>query len=280
MWGSVEAMAAWNKIAPSDQLMSLETAVFGIPNALAGAADHLVGSASPTCSSGGRGRTGDADVGAGRERDCDQPNRGRKTRCLLLSFWWPSGVTSERATRCSRAGESAALVHRSGRCVRSDAGVEIHAAIPPPSTRFFNAITDENPGRNKPVSPAVSTARWRLRSLRLVVRADAGHMAILRVVCARGGCHAARLLLRRSALRHERPGVPLGVPLATTSAYLHEGPLAVLAAPDSWRLFRSIRLGSTGNRGFILLRVLACSCSCPIPYERINSWSFILRVHL
>src|SRR5882757_5967072 len=37
MWSSVEAMAAWNKVAPSDQLMSLETAV-RIPNALAGAA--------------------------------------------------------------------------------------------------------------------------------------------------------------------------------------------------------------------------------------------------
>ena len=251
MWGSVAAADGWNKVAPPDQRMSLETAI-RLPNALAGAvmtlalygvAELLFGS---TCDCSQRS--------SGRSTSTPSPSTAsaRKTRCFCSSSWWQSGSTSAQNDRARSIQPRPALVHRQRCVVRPDAGIKVHAALP----RHLCAVqhADGRQSRRQPAQhPPVLRRDGRRVSRGERRRALASDVALLPRL--RGGrrAHAPRLLVRRDSsssrtflCRHSAFG------RATTSSFSRPRSRCRAGGGSAG----VIQLRRRRERGFVLLRVL------------------------
>ena len=254
MWASVEAARAWNRVAPAERTMSLETAI-RLPNAIAGAAttaalfgvaDLLFGGAVATVAS----FVWAFDVNA------IAINRIGKEDTLLLLFFLLAIFCYERAKRRGVSDPDAA--QRWYTLSGAAFGLMLASKYMPQYLgiyALFNLLTDANPGSNKPN---------RLRHYGAMGAAFVvANVAILMpatwryaVSYVQGGMLAHHGYRYASALYLTNvPISPLGVP---ATYYLHllatKVPLVVLAAaiPGVIEMVRRRR-----ERGYVLLRVLA-----------------------
>ena len=253
MWGSVAAADAWNRIAPADEQLSLETAI-RLPNALAGAAITLVlfGVAQLLF--------GDAVALAASlfwafDVNAIAINRLGKEDTFLLLFFLLAVWLYERAKRLGVVDPSGA--QRWYTASGASFGLMLASKYMPHYLgiyALFNTLTDKTPGANRP-NP------WRHYSA-MVAAFVAANVAVLSpdtwrycISYVQGGMLAHHGYMYGGQLYVSNiPISPLGVPVGF---YLHllatKVPLVVLAAavPGLIELVRRRH-----DRGFVLLRVL------------------------
>jgi hypothetical protein len=254
MWGSVEAMGAWNRIAPSDQLMSLETAV-RIPNALAGAVITLLVFGIADLLFGGTVAVLAALMWA-LDVNAIAINRIGKEDTFLLLFFLLAVWCYERAKRQGvRDPERAQRWYTSSGAAF---GLMLASKYMPQYLAiyaFFNAITDENPGRNKPV-------HLRFYGVMALAFVAANVVVLMPDTWRYCASYVQGQLLTQHGYLYDGqlyvtnvPVSPLGVPFGYYFRLIFtKVPLVVLAAliPGVVQIIRRRH-----DRGFVLLRVLA-----------------------
>jgi len=254
MLGSVELSEAWNRVAPADRAVPLETAI-RLPNALAGAVTTLVLFGVADLLFGGTVAAAAAIIWA-FDVNAIAVNRIGKEDTFLLLFFLLAVFCYERAKREGVAD----LVRAQRWYTLSGAGFGLMLAskyMPHYLGIYalFNLLTDADPGENKPNrlrhygamattfvlanAPMLLPSTWRY-----LVSYVAGGMLVHHGYLYDGALYVTNV-----------PISPLGVP---TTFYLRllatKVPLVVLAAlvPGTIELVRRRR-----ERGFVLLRVLA-----------------------
>jgi hypothetical protein len=254
MWGSVEMMGAWNRIAPPDQIMSLETAI-RLPNALAGSATTVAvfGVAQLLF---GEGVAVVAALLWALDVNAIAINRiGKEDTFLLLFFlvaiWCYERAKQEGVHDPSRAQRWYTSSGAAFGLMLASKYMPLYVGV----YALFNAITDRNPGRNKPT-------RWRFYGAMLLAFVAANSAVLMpqtwrycsayvqgRMLSHHGYLYAGQLYVTNI------PVSPLGVPLDYYFRFIAtKVPLVVLAAliPGVTELIRR-----RDERGFVLLRVLA-----------------------
>jgi Dolichyl-phosphate-mannose-protein mannosyltransferase len=253
MWGSVAAADAWNRIAPVDEQLSLETAI-RLPNAMAGAAITLAlfGVAQLLF--------GDAVAVAASlfwafDVNAIATNRLGKEDTFLLLFFLLAVWFYERAKRLGVVDPAGA--QRWYTASGASFGLMLASKYMPHYLgiyALFNTLTDRTPGANRP-------NRWRYYGA-MAAAFVAANVAVLSpdtwrycVSYVQGGMLAHHGYMYGGQLYVTNiPISPLGVP---AGYYLHlfatKVPLVVLAAavPGLIELVRRRH-----DRGFVLLRVL------------------------
>jgi len=253
MWGSVDLARAWNRVAPPEQAMSLETAI-RLPNAVAGALTTLVLFGIADLLFGGTVAAVASLVWA-FDVNAIAINRIGKEDTFLLLFFLLAVLCYERANRRGRDDPEGAQpwYTLSGAFF----GLMLASKYMPHYLgiyALFNVLTDSNPGGNKPN---------RFRHYAAIFAAfAAANVAILMPETWRyaasyvqGGMLAHHGYLYAGALYVSNiPISPLGVPVTYYLRFLvTKVPLVLLAAavPGAIEMVRRRR-----ERGFILLRVL------------------------
>jgi Dolichyl-phosphate-mannose-protein mannosyltransferase len=253
MWGSVDLARAWNRIAPSAQAISLETAI-RLPNAVAGTAITVVlfGIADLLF---GRTVAAVASLAWAFDVNAIAINRIGKEDTFLLLFFLLAVLCYERAKRRGFDDPGAAQRWYSF----SGASFGLMAASKYMPHYFglyalYNVLTDPAPGRNRP-------NKWQYYAW-MAAAFLAGNVAIVMPETWR---YAATYVQGRMLAHHGYPYAgglyltnipisPLGVP---PTYYLRllatKVPLVLLAAliPGAIEMVRRHR-----ERGFVLLRVL------------------------
>jgi hypothetical protein len=254
MWGSVDAAAAWNRIAPPDWQMSLETAI-RLPNAIAGAAtvlpifgiaDLLFGSSVAIVA---------ATVWA-FDVNAIAINRIGKEDTLLLLFFLIAVWCYERGKR--EGSLDAQRAQRWYTASGASFGLMLASKYMPHLLgvyALFNGLTDAEPGANRPnrlYHYSAMCAAFLAANPAVVLPATWQYCAAYvqgAMLQHHGYLYAGHLYLTSV------PISPLGVP---AGYYLRlmatKVPLAILAAaiPGVIEMVRRRR-----ERGFVLLRVLA-----------------------
>ena len=252
MWGSVDLARAWNRVAPSEQAMSLETAI-RLPNAVAGALTTIVLFGIADLLFGGTVAAVAALVWA-LDVNAVAINRIGKEDTFLLLFFLLAVLCYERAKRRGTDDPEGAQpwYTLSGACF----GLMLASKYMPHYLgiyALFNVLTDPNPGRNKP-----NRVRYYGAMAAAFVVAD---VAILMpetwryaVSYVQGGLLAHHGYLYSGTLYVSNiPISPLGVPVTYYLRLLAtKVPLVLLAAavPGAIEMVRRRR-----ERGFVLLRV-------------------------
>lgn len=253
MWGSVAAADAWNRVAPFDQHISLESAI-RLPNAIAGAATTLVlfGVAQLLF---GNAVALVASLFWAFDVNAIAINRLGKEDTFLLLFFLLAVWLYERAKRQGVVDPSGA--QRWYTASGASFGLMLASKYMPQYLgiyALFNTLTDRNPGANKP------NTRWYYGAMAAAFLA--ANPAVLSpdtwrycVSYVQGGMLAHHGYLYAGQLYVTNiPVSPLGVP---AGYYLHllamKVPLVVLAAavPGLIEIVRRRH-----ERGFVLLRVL------------------------
>ncbi len=253
MWGSVAAADGWNKVAPPEQHMSLETAI-RLPNAVAGAAITLAlfGVAQLLFGSA-------AAFAAAFFWACDVNaiaiNRLGKEDTLLLFFFLVAVWFYERAKR--QGATDPAGAQRWYTASGSAFGLMLASKYMPHYLgiyALFNTLTDANPGANRPTVRryyGAMTAAF-LAANFVVLAPETWRYCIDYVqggmLMHHGYSYAGQLYVTNI------PISPLGVPAGYYLNFLvTKVPLVVLAAavPGFIEIVRRRH-----ERGFVLLRVL------------------------
>ena len=254
MWGSVELSEAWNRVAPTNAAISMETAV-RLPNALAGGLTTVVLAGVADLLFGGTVAAVTAVVWA-FDVNAIAVNRIGKEDTFLLLFFLLAVFCYERA---KREGVSD-LVRAQRWYTLSGAafGLMLASKYMPQYLgiyALFNVLTDTEPGQNKPNRlrhygamaaaflmanlPILFPSTWRY-----FVSYVAGDTLVHHGYLYDGAMYVTNV-----------PISPLGVPAAFYLRLIAtKVPLVVLAAlvPGVIELVRRRR-----ERGFVLLRVLA-----------------------
>jgi hypothetical protein len=254
MWGSVDLAQAWNRIAPSNHSMSIETAI-RLPNAVAGAATTLALYGVADLLFGGAAAVAVSLIWA-FDVNAIAINRIGKEDTLLLLFFVVAMYCYERAKRIGIA--DLGIAQRWYTASGAAFGLMLASKYMPHYFgiyALFNTLTDKNPGANKP-SPR--------RYYGVMVAAFlAANLAVLSpetwrycwtyvqggMLVHHGYLYAGQLYITNIPLS------PLGVPATYYLRFLAtKTPLVVLAAlvPGVIEMVRR-----RGERGFVLLRVLA-----------------------
>jgi len=254
MWGSVSLSDAWNRIAPPDRTIALETAI-RLPNAVAGAATTLVMFGVADLLFGGAAAAVVAAIWA-FDVNAIAINRIGKEDTFLLLFFLLAVFCYERA---KRIGSLDVLRAQRWYTLSGAAfGLMLASKYMPQYLgiyALFNALTDREPGANKPrplwfygamaamfvaANPAVMLPQtWTYMAS--YVRGD--------MLAHHGYGYAGALYVTNV------PVSPLGVP---PTYYLRlfatRVPLVLLAAmvPGAIEMIRRRQ-----ERGFVLLRILA-----------------------
>jgi hypothetical protein len=253
MWGSVAAADAWNRHAPVDQHVSLETAI-RLPNAIAGAATTLVlfGVAQLLF---GNAVALVASLFWAFDVNAIAINRLGKEDTFLLLFFLLAVWFYERAKQQGAVDPSGA--QRWYTASGMSFGLMLASKYMPHYLGIyglFNLLTDANPGANKPNARRYygAMAAAFVAANVLVLSPETWRYCISYVqggmLAHHGYLYAGRLYLTNI------PVSPLGVPAVY---YLHllatKVPLVVLAAavPGLIEIVRRRH-----ERGFVLLRVL------------------------
>jgi len=254
MWGSVEVAEAWNRVAPSDAVISLETAL-RLPNALAGALTTVVLFGVAELLFGGTVAAAIAVIWA-FDVNAIAVNRIGKEDTFLLLFFLLAVFCYERAKR-----QGAADVVRAQRWYTLSGaafGLMLASKYMPEYLgiyALFNLLTDEDPGQNKPDRLrhfGAMAATFVIANLPIVLPSTWRYFAsyVSGGLLVHHGYPYAGVLYVSNV-----PISPLGVPVTFYLRLLAtKVPLVVLAAfvPGVIELVRR-----RGERGFVLLRVLA-----------------------
>jgi len=254
MLGSVEVSEAWNRVAPGDAAMSLETAV-RLPNAIAGALTTVVLFGVAELLFGGTVAAATAIIWA-FDVNAIAVNRIGKEDTFLLLFFLVAVFCYERAKREGAADVAAA--QRWYTLSGAAFGLMLASKYMPHYLgiyALFNLVTDSNPGDNKPDRvrhfgamaaaflfanvPVLFPSTWRYLASYVT-----GDMLVHHGYLYDGALYVTNV-----------PISPLGVPATFYLRLLAtKVPLVVLAAlvPGAIELVRRRR-----ERGFVLLRVLA-----------------------
>jgi Dolichyl-phosphate-mannose-protein mannosyltransferase len=253
MWGSVELAQAWNRVAPPEQTMPLETAV-RLPNAIAGAATTLALFGIADLLFGGTVAAVASLVWA-FDVNAIAINRIGKEDTFLLLFFLVAVFCYERAKRLGDDDPHGA--QRWYTLSGASFGLMLASKYMPHYFGIYglyNLLTDPDPGLNKPNRPRYFAAMGAA-----FVIANA---AILMPETWR---YAVRYVLGSMLAHHGYPYAgalyvtnipvsPLGVPPAYYLRLLAtKVPLVLLAAvvPGAIEMIRRRH-----ERGFVLLRVL------------------------
>jgi Dolichyl-phosphate-mannose-protein mannosyltransferase len=254
MWGSVALAEAWNRRAPTDAAISLETAI-RLPNALAGAAITLVLFGIADLLFGGTVAAAAAVIWA-FDVNAIAINRIGKEDTLLLLFFLLAVFCYERAKR-----EGAASIARAQRWYTlsgASFGLMLASKYMPQYLgvyALFNLVTDREPGDNKPNRLrhyGAMAATFLIANVailfpstwRYAVSYVAGNMLAHHGYLYSGALYVTNV-----------PISPLGVPATFYLRLLGtKVPLVVLAAlvPGAIEMVRR-----HAERGFVLLRVMA-----------------------
>ncbi|HEX3702669.1 MAG TPA: glycosyltransferase family 39 protein [Vicinamibacterales bacterium] len=253
MWGSVDLARAWNRVAPADRSVPLETAL-RLPNAIAGTATTgaLFGVADLLF--GGAAAAAAALIWA-----CDVNaigiNRMGKEDSFLLLFFLLAVLCYERAKRSGSTGS--ADTQRWYALSGASFGLMLASKYMPHYLgiyALFNTVTDPHPGRNKPrklLYYGSMLAVFAIADFAILMPGTWQYAARYvqgAMLAHHGFLYAGQLYVTNV------PISPLGVP---ATYYLHllgtKVPIALLAAavPGAIELVRRRR-----ERGFVLLRVL------------------------
>jgi hypothetical protein len=253
MWASVDLSRAWNRIAPIDQEMSLETAL-RLPNAIAGAATTVVLFGVADVLFGGTVAAAASLIWA-VDVNAIAINRIGKEDTFLLLFFLLAVLFYERAKRLGAANAEGA--QRWYALSGASFGLMLASKYMPHYLgiyALFNLLTDSNPGQNRPnrfrhygwmaaTFVIANVAVLMPETWRYCVSYVQGDM-----LAHHGYLYAGQLYVTNI------PISPLGVP---ATYYLHllgtKLPLVLLAAlvPGVIEMVRRRR-----ERGFVLLRVL------------------------
>jgi len=254
MWGSVELADAWNRVAPSDSAMSLETAV-RLPNALAGALTTVVLFGVAELLFGGTVAAATAVIWA-FDVNAIAVNRIGKEDTFLLLFFLLAVFCYERAKRVGAA--DVARAQRWYTLSGAAFGLMLASKYMPQYLgmyALFNLLTDPDPGQNKPSRLrhyGAMAATFVIANLPIVLPSTWRYFASY----VSGGLLVHHGYLYDGALYVTNvPISPLGVPVTFYLRLLAtKVPLVVLAAlvPGIIEMVRRRR-----ERGFVLLRVLA-----------------------
>ena len=253
MWGTVDLARAWNRVAPPEHAVSLETAI-RLPNAVAGAATTLVLFGIADLLFGGTVAAAASLVWA-FDVNAIAINRIGKEDTFLLLFFLLAVLCYERAKRRGLDDPDGAQpwYTLSGAFF----GLMLASKYMPHYLgiyALFNVLTDPNPGLNKPN---------RLRHYAAIAAAFViANVAILMpetwryaVSYIQGGMLAHHGYMYAGALYVSNiPISPLGVPVTYYFRFFAtKVPLVLLAAavPGVIEMVRRRR-----ERGFVLLRVL------------------------
>jgi hypothetical protein len=253
MWASVDLAAAWNRIAPPEQEMSLETAL-RLPNAIAGAATTLVLFAVADLLFGGTVAAAVSLIWA-LDVNAIAINRIGKEDTFLLLFFLLAVLFYERAKRIGVAEPESA--QRWYALSGASFGLMLASKYMPHYLgiyALFNVLTDSNPGQNKPdrfrhygwMAAAFAVANIAVlmpETWRYCVSYVQGDM-----LAHHGYLYAGQLYVTNI------PISPLGVPATYYLRLLAtKVPLVLLAAlvPGAIEMVRHRH-----ERGFVLLRVL------------------------
>jgi hypothetical protein len=254
MWGSVNAARAWNRIAPPERAVSLETAI-RLPNAIAGAATTVALFGVADLLFGGTVAAVVSLIWA-FDVNAIAINRIGKEDTFLLLFFLLAVLCYERGKNTGTFDLAAA--QRWYTASGAAFGLMLASKYMPQYLgiyALFNLITDRDPGPNKPNRAAHYAA--------MAVAFVAANLAILMpetwryglsyirgdTVAHHGYLYAGALYVNDVAIS------PLGVPATFYLRLLAtKVPLVVLAAavPGVIEMVRR-----RGERGFVLLRVLS-----------------------
>jgi len=253
MWGSVELAEAWNRVAPSDSAMSLETAV-RLPNALAGALTTVVLFGVAELLFGGTVAAATAVIWA-FDVNAIAVNRIGKEDTFLVLFFLLAVFCYERAKRVAAA--DVARAQRWYTLSGAAFGLMLASKYMPQYLGIyglFNLLTDRVPGQNKPEwlrHYGAMAATFVIANLPIVLPSTWRYFASY----VSGGLLVHHGYLYDGALYVTNvPISPLGVPVTFYLRLLAtKVPLVVLAAlvPGVIEMVRRRR-----ERGFVLLRVL------------------------
>jgi dolichyl-phosphate-mannose-protein mannosyltransferase len=254
MWGSVEAAAAWNRVAPADAAIAPETAL-RLPNALAGGATTVALFGVADLLFGGTVAAMAAIVWA-FDVNAIAINRIGKEDTFLLLFFLLAVFCYERAKR--EGVTNLARAQRWYTWSGASFGLMLASKYMPQYLgvyALFNLLTDRSPGANKPdrlrhyaaMAATFLTANVAIlfpSTWRYAARYVAGGMLAHHGYFYSGALYVTNV-----------PISPLGVPITYYLRLLGtKVPLVVLAAivPGVIEMVRRPR-----ERGFVLLRVFA-----------------------
>jgi hypothetical protein len=253
MWGSVDLARAWNRVAPLEQAMSLETAI-RLPNAVAGAATTLVLFGIADLLFGGAVAAAVSFVWA-FDVNAIAINRIGKEDTFLLLFFLAAVLCYELAKRRGIDDPDGAQswYTLSGAFF----GLMLASKYMPQYLglyALFNVLTDPNPGRNKPNRVrhyAAMAAAFVIANVAILIP-ETWRYCVSYVQGTMLGHHgysyAGALYVTNI------PISPLGVPATYYLRFIAtKVPLVLLAAavPGVIEMVRRRR-----ERGFVLLRVL------------------------
>jgi hypothetical protein len=254
MWGSVELSEAWNRVAPADAGLSIETAV-RLPNAVAGGLTAVALFGVADLLFGGVVAAAAALIWA-FDVNAIAVNRIGKEDTFLLLFFLLAVFCYERAKRDGTTDASRA--QRWYTASGAAFGLMLASKYMPQYLgiyALFNLLTDPDPGRNKPDRLrhfGAMAATFFAANLPILFPSTWRYLASY----VAGGLLVHHGYLYDGALYVTNvPISPLGVPATFYMRLLAtKVPLVVLAAlvPGAIEMVRR-----RGERGFVLLRVLA-----------------------